>query len=144
MLPGKHRLNPHAIYGEFISPTDRNEIGPEHFSGWIDWARQQEGRLDFILLSSHIRMPPMDSRFLIRTRGSGTFELSMALLRERSLNSLGENLKIHVVPTFGFQTALKVLRRAARATCHCHSSHRIATCASGRAGIAKGSFRVCV
>lgn len=47
LLPGKHRLNLHAIYGEFISPTDRNEIGPEHFTGWIDWARQQEIGIDF-------------------------------------------------------------------------------------------------
>jgi len=47
LLPGKHRLNLHAIYGEFPTKTDRNEIGPEHFSGWIDWARQQEVGLDF-------------------------------------------------------------------------------------------------
>uniref|UniRef100_UPI0036F2E057 L-rhamnose isomerase n=1 Tax=Mariniblastus fucicola TaxID=980251 RepID=UPI0036F2E057 len=47
LLPGKHRLNLHAIYGEFIAPTDRNEIGPEHFQGWIDWARQQQVGLDF-------------------------------------------------------------------------------------------------
>lgn len=47
LLPGNHRLNLHAIYGEFLTPTDRNEIGPEHFQGWIDWARQQEIGLDF-------------------------------------------------------------------------------------------------
>lgn len=47
LLPGRHRLNLHAIYGEFVTPTDRNEIGPEHFQGWIDWARQQKVGLDF-------------------------------------------------------------------------------------------------
>lgn len=47
LLPGSHRLNLHAIYGEFLAPTDRNEIGPEHFQGWIDWARQQKVGLDF-------------------------------------------------------------------------------------------------
>lgn len=47
MLPGNHRLNLHAIYGEFPTAVDRNEIGPEHFSGWIDWARQQQVGLDF-------------------------------------------------------------------------------------------------
>jgi L-rhamnose isomerase len=47
LLPGRHRLNLHAIYGEFLTPTDRNEIGPEHFQGWIDWAREQEIGMDF-------------------------------------------------------------------------------------------------
>jgi L-rhamnose isomerase len=47
LLPGKHRLNLHAIYGEFPVAVDRDEIGPEHFQGWIDWAKQQEIGLDF-------------------------------------------------------------------------------------------------
>jgi L-rhamnose isomerase len=47
LIPGKHRLNLHAIYGEFPTPTDRDSIGPEHFQGWIDWARHQEVGLDF-------------------------------------------------------------------------------------------------
>ena len=47
LMPGRHRLNLHAIYGEFLTPTDRNEVGPEHFQGWIDWAKEQEVGLDF-------------------------------------------------------------------------------------------------
>ncbi len=48
LLPGKHRLNLHAIYGEFGGLTpERNEIGPEHFQGWIDWARERQVGLDF-------------------------------------------------------------------------------------------------
>src|SRR5262247_424138 len=39
LIPGKHRVNLHAIYGEFGSrKVDRNEIAPEHFSNWIKWA----------------------------------------------------------------------------------------------------------
>src|SRR5215468_9590909 len=39
LLPGMHRLNLHAIYGEFGGKRpERTEIGPEHFRGWIDWA----------------------------------------------------------------------------------------------------------
>ena len=35
MIPGKHRLNLHAIYGEFgAERIDRNEIEPRHFAGW--------------------------------------------------------------------------------------------------------------
>ena len=47
LIPGRHRLNLHAIYGEFPVPVDRNEIGPEHFQGWIDWARQNKIGMDF-------------------------------------------------------------------------------------------------
>jgi len=48
LLPGKQRLNLHAIYGEFGGTrVDRNQIEPEHFQGWIDWAKAQEIALDF-------------------------------------------------------------------------------------------------
>lgn len=47
LIPGSHRLNLHAIYGEFSGPVDRNEIGREHFSGWVDWARGQGIGVDF-------------------------------------------------------------------------------------------------
>ena len=37
LLPGRHRFNLHAFYGEFGGRTvDRDEIAPEHFAGWID------------------------------------------------------------------------------------------------------------
>ncbi len=41
LIPGTHRLNLHAMYGEFDGPVDRNEIGVEHFQGWIDWSAEQ-------------------------------------------------------------------------------------------------------
>src|SRR5215203_1609281 len=47
LIPGVHRLNLHASYGEFGSPVARNEIRPEHFSGWVDWAKQNEHGIDF-------------------------------------------------------------------------------------------------
>ncbi len=48
LIPGNHRLNLHASYGEFGDRTvDRNEIEKDHFQGWIDWAKQQEMGLDF-------------------------------------------------------------------------------------------------
>lgn len=47
LIPGKHRLNLHALYGEFDGPVDRDEIGVEHFQGWIDWASSQGISLDF-------------------------------------------------------------------------------------------------
>ena len=48
LLPGRHRLNLHASYGEFGGqPVDRDEIEVSHFQGWIDWAQQHELGLDF-------------------------------------------------------------------------------------------------
>ena len=48
LIPGKHRFNLHAFYGEFGGKlVDRNAIGPEHFKGWIDWAKRQGIGLDF-------------------------------------------------------------------------------------------------
>ena len=48
LIPGRHRFNLHAFYGEFGGrPVDRDQIGPEHFKGWIDWARYLRIGLDF-------------------------------------------------------------------------------------------------
>ena len=48
MIPGRHRVNLHALYGEFGGRrVDRNAIGPEHFHNWIEWARERGLGLDF-------------------------------------------------------------------------------------------------
>jgi L-rhamnose isomerase len=48
LIPGTHRFNLHAFYGEFGGKhVERDAIGPEHFSGWIDWARSLGIGLDF-------------------------------------------------------------------------------------------------
>ncbi len=48
LIPGKHRLNLHAFYGEFDGKrVDRDEITPEHFAGWIEWAKKNGLGLDF-------------------------------------------------------------------------------------------------
>ncbi len=48
LLPGKQRLNLHAIYGEFGGKKiDRDQIEVKHFQGWIDWAKKRKIGLDF-------------------------------------------------------------------------------------------------
>jgi L-rhamnose isomerase len=48
VIPGSHRLNLHAMYGEFgKSPVDRDGIENAHFDGWVAWADQNEIKLDF-------------------------------------------------------------------------------------------------
>ena len=48
LLAGNHRLNLHETYGEFGDKfVDRDEVEVKHFQGWIDWAKQQNLKLDF-------------------------------------------------------------------------------------------------
>jgi L-rhamnose isomerase len=48
LIPGRHRLNLHAMYLESDSgPVDRNQIEPLHFQRWIDWAAGLKIGMDF-------------------------------------------------------------------------------------------------
>ena len=48
LIPGKHRLNLHAFYGEFGGKkVDRDEIEVAHFKNWIAWAKSNGLGLDF-------------------------------------------------------------------------------------------------
>ena len=48
LIPGVHRLNLHAIYAETGGQqVPRNELAPEHFSGWLDWAKANNHGIDF-------------------------------------------------------------------------------------------------
>ena len=48
LIPGKKRLNLHSIYAETgSSKVGRNELRPEHFSAWMDWAVEHDLGLDF-------------------------------------------------------------------------------------------------
>ena len=48
LIPGKHRLNLHAMYSEGGGKrVERSEIRPEHFKNWVDWAKANQHGLDF-------------------------------------------------------------------------------------------------
>jgi len=48
LLPGKQRLNLHAIYGDFGGEAiDRDQIETRHFQPWIDWAKKLDVGMDF-------------------------------------------------------------------------------------------------
>jgi L-rhamnose isomerase len=47
LIPGKHRLNLHAMYAETKGKVERNELAPEHFTTWIDWAKANGLGMDF-------------------------------------------------------------------------------------------------
>ncbi|MEL6840425.1 MAG: L-rhamnose isomerase [Pseudomonadota bacterium] len=47
LIPGKHRLNLHAMYLDTDETPDRDEIEYHHFLPWVEWAKDQGIRLDF-------------------------------------------------------------------------------------------------
>jgi len=70
LLPGKHRFNLHAMYAETGGKTvARNEIQPEHFSRWIDWAKGLGLGMDFN--PSCFAHPMADSGFTLSSYDQG-------------------------------------------------------------------------
>jgi len=67
LIPGRHRVNLHAMYGEFGGRSvDRDQIEQEHFAGWIEWAKRRNLGLDFnATLFSH---PKADSGFTLSSK----------------------------------------------------------------------------
>lgn len=47
LIPGKHKVNLHAIYLDTDEQVELNEIEPRHFQKWMEWAKKQEVGLDF-------------------------------------------------------------------------------------------------
>lgn len=47
LIPGKHRINLHAIYGDFEEKVERDQIEPKHFTKWVEWAKKNGLGLDF-------------------------------------------------------------------------------------------------
>lgn len=70
LIPGTHRLNLHAIYLEADKPIPRDEIEPEHFAGWLEWAKMNNHGLDFNpTLFSH---PLADDGFTLASSDEST------------------------------------------------------------------------
>jgi L-rhamnose isomerase len=70
LIPGTHRLNLHAIYAETGGvAVSRDQLQPEHFAGWIDWAKSNDHGLDFNpTLFAH---PLADDGFTLSSRDAG-------------------------------------------------------------------------
>ena len=47
LIPGKKRVNLHAIYIDADEFIERDQIKPEHFDRWVQWAKKQGLGLDF-------------------------------------------------------------------------------------------------
>lgn len=47
LIPGKHKLNLHAIYTDTTETPELDELEPKHFAPWAEWAKEQGLGLDF-------------------------------------------------------------------------------------------------
>lgn len=47
LIPGKKRVNLHAIYLDTDEHVERDQIKPEHFARWVEWAKEKNLGLDF-------------------------------------------------------------------------------------------------
>ena len=70
LIPGRHRVNLHASYGDFGGKrADRDQIGPEHFASWADWASELGIGLDFN--STFFAHPKAESGFTLSSTDKG-------------------------------------------------------------------------
>jgi L-rhamnose isomerase len=93
LIPGTHRLNLHAIYAETGGrPVERNELRPEHFARWVEWAKEKGLGLDFNpTFFSH---PKADSGFTLSSYDEGirTFWIEHAIACRAIGESFGRQL----------------------------------------------------
>jgi L-rhamnose isomerase len=48
LIPGKHRVNLHAIYAETNGEVvERDQLEPKHFENWVKWAKENGLGLDY-------------------------------------------------------------------------------------------------
>jgi L-rhamnose isomerase len=47
-VAGRHRVSLHEIYGDFQGKVvDRDQVEPAHFASWMQWAKENDMKLDF-------------------------------------------------------------------------------------------------
>lgn len=119
LIPGRQRVNLHAIYADYGGKRlDRNEIGPELFATWTQWAQQHCAGIDFNpTFFSH---PLADGGFTLASRDAGIrrFWIEHGIACRRIGESLGRALGSPCVTNFWIPDGLKdtpVDRRTPRA-----------------------------
>ena len=108
LIPGKKRLNLHASYAVMTDTNraDRDELRPEHFRPWVDYAKKRGLGLDFNpTFFSHPKCDPLtlsspDSetrRFWVE-HGKACIRISSYLARE-----LGQSCTMNIWTGDGFK-----------------------------------------
>ena len=92
LIPGKHRLNLHAMYAETAGKVERNELTVEHFAAWIDWAKANGLGMDFN--GTFFSHPKAESGFTLASADEGIrkFWVEHGIACRRIGESIGRQL----------------------------------------------------
>ena len=108
LIPGRHRFNLHAFYGEFKGKkVDRDEIRPEHFAGWIDWAKSLGIGLDFN--PTYFSHPRAADNFTLShaDRGIREFWIQHGIACRRIAEAMGKALGNTCITNFWIPDGMK-------------------------------------
>ncbi|MBN2013512.1 L-rhamnose isomerase [candidate division KSB1 bacterium] len=101
LIPGRHRLNLHAIYAETgKTHIDRDELAPEHFTNWIAWAKDKKLGMDFNpTFFSH---PKADGGFTLSSRDENIrrFWINHGVICRKIAEHIGKELGTPCVTNF--------------------------------------------
>ncbi|MBF0207694.1 MAG: L-rhamnose isomerase [Oligoflexia bacterium] len=91
LIPGKKRLNLHAIYAEG-QKAERNNLCPEHFKNWVSWAQERKIALDFN--PTFFAHPNANSGFTLSHHDNGirNFWIEHALASRKIAEYFGKKL----------------------------------------------------
>jgi len=93
LIPGNHRLNLHACYGDFGGKSvDRNAISIEHFQSWIDWAKANQLGMDFN--PTNFAHPKADDGFTLShaDKGIREFWIDHCIASRKIAGEMGKQL----------------------------------------------------
>ncbi len=109
-IPGKLRLNLHAIYGEFGGKkVDRNEISYSNFKGWVDWCKSRKMGIDFN--PSYFSHPLSSDGFTLSHKDKKVrkFWIEHGILCRQIAEKIGKDLNDTVVTNFWMPDGYKDL-----------------------------------
>lgn len=92
LVPGKLRLNVHALYAETgTKVVDRDALKPEHFETWMAWSRRRRVALDFN--PSFFAHPKANSGFTLSSTNPATrkFWVKHCLASRRIAEAMAKN-----------------------------------------------------
>ena len=98
LLPGPHRANIHASYGDTGGKVvDRDALEPEHFAGWVDWAKAHDIGIDFN--PTYFAHPKANDGFTLShpDKGIRDFWIQHGIASRRISEAIGKALGDEVV-----------------------------------------------
>lgn len=107
LIPGRQKLNLHAIYADTAEKVDLDALEPHHFEAWVQWAKEQKTGLDFNpTCFSH---PMADSGFTISSADKAVrdFWIRHCKQSRKIANYFGEQLGETAVTNFWFPDGYK-------------------------------------